>query len=185
MRNQISTITIINIIVLLLLNSCKKEELSQPVIYPTGPEAKLILSRLVTETYPPVVEGESVQYCPIFIFWNRPYHIGDTLAVLVSQEFGAQIIGNKDVFVTVTSKFGDSETYLLNNGFWPCQTIVADISIYKTVIYYNSKPLDRKAKAIPNNGELEIRTTGDTLIASYNSYSTGKMIYDTVAIIPK
>ena len=184
MRNQISTITIINIIVLLLLNSCKKEELSQPVIYPTGPEAKLILSKLVIESYPPVDESDTIHYCPHFVV-TRLYHVGDTIAVLVSQEFGAQIIGNKDVFVTVTSKFGDSETYLLNNGFWPCQTIVADISIYKTVIYYNSKPLDRKAKAIPNNGELEIRTTGDTLIASYNSYSTGKMIYDTVAIIPK
>jgi len=185
MRNQISTITVIIVMALLFLNSCKKEELSQPVIYPTGPEAILAFSRLVTETYQlPLVENDSVN-CPKFISWQRPFHIGDTLAVAVSQAYGAQIIGTKPVLVTVTSGLGDSETYLLKNNFWPCEIIAIDISIYRSVIYYNTKPIGSKPHPYPNNGELEIRTTGDTLIASYNSYSTGKMIYDTVAIIPK
>jgi hypothetical protein len=107
------------------------------------------------------------------------------LAVLISQDFGAQIIGTKEVFVTVTSKLGDSETYWLKGGAWPCLTTAGDISIYHAIIYYNTKLLGSKPHPFSNNGELEIRTTGDTLIASYSSYSTGKILYDTVAVIPK
>lgn len=183
MRNRIIKTVLIILTAFFLFNNCKKEEPTQPKI--NGPEAKLILSKLVTETYPPLVEGGDTVYCPNFIFWQRPYHIGDTLAVMVSQDFGAQIIGSKNVFVTVTSKFGDSETYWLRGGDWPCETRITDVSIYRSIIYYNTKPLGNPPPAAPNNGELEINTLGDTLIASYDSYSTGNVLYDTVAIIPK
>jgi hypothetical protein len=182
MRNRIIKTMLIILTAFFLFNSCKKEEPTQPEIY--GPEAKLIISKLVTETYPSPINGDSIQ-CPNFIFWQRPYHIGDTLAVMVSQDFGAQIIGNKYVFATVTSKLGDSETYWLKGGYWPCETRITDVSIYRSIIYYNTKPLGSPPSAAPNNGELEINTLGDTLIASYDSYSTGNVLYDTVAIIPK
>jgi len=184
MGNNTSKLISFTFITLLLFSGCKKEELTEPVTPITGPEAKLALSKLVTETYSPVVEGDSVEHCPKFIYWQRPFHIGDTLAILVSQDFGAQIIGAKAVFVTVTSNLGDSETYLLKGGYWPCETRAGDVSIYRAIIYYNTKLLGSKPYPFSNNGELEIRPTGDTLIASYSSYSTGKMLYDTVAINP-
>jgi hypothetical protein len=119
------------------------------------------------------------------VFTGRPFHVGDTLAVQVSQKFAAAIIGTNPVYVTVTSKFGDRETYWLTAGFWPCESRAVDIDIYRAVIFYNTEPLGGPPYPFPNNGQLEIRTTGDTLIASYMSYCTGNTIRDTVAILPR
>ena len=183
MKTLISKL-IITITLLTLINGCKEEAIS-PIKNEQRPEAKLSLSRLVTESYPSPVDSSAVVYCPKFIYWGRPFHIGDTLAVVVSQELGAQIIGDKNVSVTVTSKLGDNESYILKGGSWPCFTHASDISTYQAIIFYNTKSLGNPPHAFPNNGELEIKTTGDTLIASYLSYSTGKTLYDTVAVVPK
>ncbi len=169
---------------LLLLNSCNEDEPTQPVVYPKGPEAKFVLGGLITEKYPGPTVKDSIIYCPRFIGGSQ-FHIGDTLAVSVSQEFGAQIFGSDPVYATVTSKFGDSETYWLRSGFWPCETRVSDIDIYHAVIFYNSKPLGLPLYPFPNNGQLEIRTTGDTLEAFYVSYSTLDTLRNTVALIPR
>jgi len=166
---------------------CKDDQTSQPPHrLLCEKDAILVLSRLTIVTFPPPpdLNADSIQ-CPQFNFWERPFHVGDSLAVMVSQNFGAQIIGSRPVCVTVTSNFGDTETFLLKSGFWPCETRAVDISIYRAIIFYNSTPLGGPSYPFPNNGQLEIRTTGDTLIASYISYCSGDTLRDSVAVIPK
>lgn len=170
-----------------LIISCKEDQASQ---FPQKPlcekDATLVLSRLTIVTFPPPsgLDSDSIK-CPQFNFLERPFHIGDSLAIIVSQNFGAQIIGSKPVCVTISSNFGDSETFLLKSGFWPCETRAVDVAIYRAIIFYNSKPLGGPPYPFPNNGQLEIRTTGDTLIASYISYCSGDTLRDSVAVIPR
>lgn len=169
------------------VNGCKKDEIIQPLDKPICIQEGPYFSRLVIETYPGPPGGDSIR-CPKFIFWNRPFHIGDTLAINVSSRFdfsGAPVIGGKPVFVTATSKLGDSETYWLKGASWPCQTIADDTEHYSAIIFYNTTPLGYPVYPFPNNGHLEIRTTGDTLVASYVSYCTGNIVRDTVALLPK
>jgi len=170
-----------------LIVSCKDDQPLQPSEEPfCEKDATLILSRLTTVIFPPPPgwDTDSIK-CPQFNFWGRPFHIGDSLAIIVSQNFGAQIIGSRPVYVTVTSNFGDTETFLLKSGFWPCETRALDVSIYRAIVFYNSTPLGGPPYPFPNNGQLEIRTTGDTLIASYISYCSGDTLRDSVAVIPR
>ena len=167
--------------------TCKDDQAVQPPRRPhCGKDALLALSRLTMLTLPPPpgTTSDSIK-CPLFNFWERPFHIGDTLAVTVSQEMGAQIIGDKPVTVMVRTMFGDTESYLLRSGFWPCEMRAVDVEIYRAITTYNSVPLGGPPYPFPNNGQLEIRTTGDTLMASYVSYCSGDTLRDSVAVIPK
>lgn len=168
-----------------LLSTCKHPT-QPPSKFPCEEDAKLALSRftIVTVPPPPGFGTDSIN-CPYFDYRDRPFHIGDTLAVMVSQNWGAQIIGDKPVTVTIRTMFGDTESYLLKNGFWPCESQAVDVEIYRAIISYNSLPLGGPPYPFPNNGELEIRTTGDTLIASYLSLCSGDTLRDSVAIVPK
>lgn len=149
-------------------------------------EAKLVLSRLTTIVIPPPPEigGDSIT-CPQFIYGPRPFHLGDTLAVIVSQAFGAQVIGSNPVYVNIKSKFGDSETYWLKGGAWPCESNAVDVAIYRAIIFYNTTDLGGPPYPFPNNGQLEIRSTGDTIVASFHSFCSGNILTDTVAVLPR
>jgi hypothetical protein len=157
---------------LLTVIGCKNDEPIQPP--EKGPCAveKILLSRLTIETYPGPLGFDSIR-CPTFNAGKRPFHVGDTIAVTISNFFGlsnAEPIGSKPVFVTVTSRLGDSETFLLQKGFWPCEMRQTEVEIFRTIIFYSTSPLCSPVYPFPNNGHREIRTTGDTLIASYLSY---------------
>lgn len=105
--------TIIFIIIFALNMSCKNDQsLQSTPKQPCEKDAVLLLSRLTTKVYPPPsgLNSDSTT-CPQFIYWERPFHIGDSLVVEVSQDLGDQIIGSKPVCVTITSKLGDTETY--------------------------------------------------------------------------
>jgi hypothetical protein len=174
-------------ILCVLLISCKDDHTSQPPEKQLcEKDATLVLSRLTTVTFPPPSGwGTDSVKCPQFNFWERPFHIGDSLAIIVSQNFGAQIIGNKPVYVTISSNLGDTETFFLRSGFWPCETRAVDVEIYRAIIIYSSTPCGGPPYPYPNNGQLEIRATGDTLSASYISYCSGDTLRDSVAIIPR
>lgn len=185
--SDVQKVTALTIAFLLTLSACKDNgKIIEPPLTPPCDEAILVLSRLTTIRVPPPpgFVGDSIT-CPRFILGPRPYHLGDTLVIIVSQAFGAAIIGANPVYVTTTSKFGDSETYWLRGGSWPCESRATDVEIYRAVIFYNTAPLGGPPYPSPNNGLLEVRTTGDTLVASYVSYCTGNTIRDTVAILPR
>jgi hypothetical protein len=166
---------VITTIILLLLSSCKEEDTPIDSI-PIGPEARLAFGKFVKD----IIHPDPLK-CDKIVLAERPYNIGDSVTVIVSQEFGAQIIGTSDVFVTITSKLKDSETYLLSGKPLPCEVSLVDYAIYRTMINYNKQTVN---KPTPNNGQLEIRLTGDTLVASFRSFSTGKILYDSLPIIP-
>jgi hypothetical protein len=169
-----------------LFHTCsdKGTSIQPPPPFPCD-DAKLVLSRFTTLAIPPPPEigGDSIT-CPYFIYGPRPFQFGDTLAVILSQPFGAQLFGSNQVYVNIKSGFGDNETYCLNSGFWPCETRAVDIEIYRTLIPY-AVPLRGQSYPFPNNGQLEVRPSGDTIIASFVSYCTNKHLADSAAILPR
>jgi hypothetical protein len=174
-KNKSYFYLVIVMTIILLLNNCKEENAPIDSI-PIGPEARLAFGKFVKD----IIHPDPLK-CDKIILAERPYYIGDSIAIIISQEFGAQIIGTSDVFVTITSKLKDSEKYLLSGKPSPCEIWLVDYAIYKSMINYNKQAVD---KPTPNNGQLEIRLTGDTLLASFRSFSTGKILYDSLAIIP-
>lgn len=187
MKQKIILIKFIPILLLVFsylssINGCKKNELvasDEPCL-----EGHVAFAKLTIESD---TLGRDTIRCPIIIFGQRPYHFGDTLTVNVNQPFdfsGVPVIGNKPVYVTITSKFGDRETYLLKSGLWPCETVVGEDEIFHAVIFYTYS-LSLPSIPTPENGLLEINSIGDTLIVSYRSYCSGNTLRDTVAILPK
>lgn len=184
LQRAISRMMTIFLISLVPLSGCEKDGFVQPPLKPSCKEGLLLLSRFTVATFPGPPGFDSIR-CPQFIFWQRPFHIGDTLGVIVSQNFdasGAPVVGIKPVYVKVTSKLGDSEIYLLKGGFWPCEARITDVEILRSLIFYNTYSVNFPS---PDNGQLEVRSTGDTLIASYISYCTGDTLRDTVAVLIK
>ena len=187
MMRYINLLIIVCVFDLVLFYGCKSANAPvQPVEKIPCKEGKIYFEKLIVEhKIDPL--GDSVN-CPKFIIGQRSFHIGDTLAIEVDQNFNANsepVIGNKQVLVLITSKFGDRETYLLKKGNWPCYLYIVDKEFFLSLIQYNSIPLGNPSFPVPENGLLDIRTTGDTLIASYKSYCSGDTLRDTVAILPK
>ena len=187
MMKYVSLLIFICVFDLVLFYGCKSANAPvQPVDKIPCKEGRLFFEKIIID---PDINplGDSVN-CPEFIKGQKPFHIGDTLAIEVDQNFNANsepVIGNKQVLVLITSKFGDRETYLLKKGDWPCQSYIIGKEFFLSLIQYNSIPLGNPSFPSPENGLLDIRTTGDTLIASYKSYCSGDTLRDTVAILPK
>ncbi|MDP4197144.1 MAG: hypothetical protein Q8940_18995 [Bacteroidota bacterium] len=126
--------------------------------------------------------------CFIYQMWapEKPIlQLGDTIAVVISAKYdynGSPLIYDKPVYVTITTGFGDKETYWLKGKLLPGQTKLIDIEIFHGLISYNTFYVSHPSK---EDNFLEIRPTGDTLIASYQSYCSGNIIKDTVVILPK
>lgn len=120
----------------------------------------------------------------IFI-WDQPFQIGDTIVISVAARFnslGIPLIYGKPVYVSIKSGSGDQETFLLDGKLLPGQIIATDREYFKYVIPY--KVAQSNSPNLGNN-LLEIKPTGDTLIASYRSYCTNVIVADTAAITPK
>lgn len=170
------------LVIFLLSNGCSDEEIIQDNEKPFCVEEGPTFSKLKLETYS---DKDTSITCPRFIFWERPFYIGDTLALFVNARYddsGKPIIFDKPVYVTINSRLGDEETYWLKSGSWPCQIRATDIEFFYGIVFYNTYKV---GNASPNNGQLEINISGDTLIASYKSYCTGNVVMDTIAILPK
>ncbi|MDP4197435.1 MAG: hypothetical protein Q8940_20475 [Bacteroidota bacterium] len=119
------------------------------------------------------------------IMWDQTFQIGDTIVISVAAKFnslGIPFILDKPVYVSIKSGSGDQETFLLDGKLLPGQTLETDREYLKCVIPYS---VNHSNSPGFENNLLEIRPTGDTLIASYRSYCTNAIIEDTVAIIPK
>jgi len=168
-----------SLLYLVLLNGC---ETNQPDT--AGPDGHVAFGKLTIES--DTLNGEIIR-CPINISGHRPYHLGDTITVSFDQPFSysdVPIITNQSVVVKVTSKFGDIEYYVLDPGYWPCESRGGDVQVFHSVIFYVYS-LDSPSIPHPNNGFLEIKPTGDTIIASIKSFSSSDTLRDTVALLPK
>ncbi|HEX2983175.1 MAG TPA: hypothetical protein VHO28_06490 [Ignavibacteriales bacterium] len=164
-----------------IIASCKKEETVQPPIQYPCEEARFGFAQFTIQTHQ--IEGYEPVRCPEFWSINGSFSIGDTLAIIVSQTFNAgykPVIDGKPVYVTITSKLGDSEKYLLKSKIWPCQTLIDNVEWLSEIIDYNTYQPNENHSPLHNNGLLEIRSSGDTLIASYKSYCSGNVLFDMI-----
>lgn len=122
---------------------------------------------------------------PEIRIWDKPFQTGDTIAISVSAwftSFNEPLIFHKPVYVSVKSGSGDQETFLLDGKLLPGETRVPEIEIFRSVIPYS---VDHSNPPVLGNNLLELRPTGDTLIASYRSYCTNAVIEDTAVISSK
>ncbi|MCU7492669.1 MAG: hypothetical protein HF308_15465 [Ignavibacteria bacterium] len=122
---------------------------------------------------------------PEIRIWNKPFQIGDTIMISVSAKFTSfdePLIYGKPVYVSIKSGSGDQETFLLDGKSLPGETRLVGIQIFRIIIPYS---VDHSNPPVLGNNLLEIRPTGDTLIASYRSYCTNAVVEDTAVIIPK
>ncbi|MCU7525910.1 MAG: hypothetical protein ACM3UR_14900 [Bacteroidota bacterium] len=122
---------------------------------------------------------------PEIRIWDKAFQIGDTIMISVSAKFtsfDAQLLSGKPVYVSIKSGSGDQETFLLDGKLLPGQIIIEGSEYFHSVIPYS---VDHSNPPVLGNNLLEIRPTGDTLIASYRSYCTDAAIEDTAVIIPK
>ncbi|HEX2867351.1 MAG TPA: hypothetical protein VHO03_09935 [Ignavibacteriales bacterium] len=122
---------------------------------------------------------------PEIFIWDQTFQTGDTVAISVSARFNsfdARLIFDKPVYVSIKSGSGDQETFLLDGKLLPGQIIIEGREYFKSIIPYS---IDHSNSPVLGNNLLEIRPTGDTLIASYRSYCTNAIVKDTAVIIPK
>jgi hypothetical protein len=132
------------------------------------------------------LNGETIR-CPTLTIAGPYYYFGDTLYIETNQPYNSSdepVINGKSVIVTITSKFGDREDYNLKSGYLPCETRVGDNEIYRSMVTY-AYGLGSPSQPFPNDGILEIRPTGDTLVASFKSFCSGDTLRDTAIISPK